>query len=96
MRTVKELFVVAYDVTSDKKRRAIAKVLDKYGHRVNASVYECLVTPAESMRMKDAIASAYNPRTDRIVFYRLCLNCFSKAEYLPKREDKASSVLFLN
>lgn len=33
-------FVVAYDITNDKRRKKLSDLLDTYGTRVNYSVYE--------------------------------------------------------
>jgi CRISPR-associated protein Cas2 len=34
-------YVVTYDISNDKRRTKLATLLDKYGIRVNYSVYEC-------------------------------------------------------
>ena len=34
------LYVVAYDIANDKRRKKVSEHLDKYGVRVNYSVYE--------------------------------------------------------
>ena len=35
------MYIVAYDVTDDKERRKVSRVLDGYGHSVQKSVYIC-------------------------------------------------------
>ncbi|MBR8835369.1 MAG: CRISPR-associated endonuclease Cas2 [Stigonema ocellatum SAG 48.90 = DSM 106950] len=38
------LYVVAYDVPCDKRRKKISDLLEGYGQRVQYSVFECLLT----------------------------------------------------
>ena len=33
--------VVSYDISDDKRRRMVAKLLEGYGYRVQYSVFEC-------------------------------------------------------
>lgn len=38
------LYVVTYDIPSDKRRQKVAKLLEGYGRRVQYSVFECLLS----------------------------------------------------
>lgn len=92
MRKHKEYYIVAYDVALAKPRRKISTVLEKYGHRVNKSVFECMVTPAEACMMKNEIARLVDKKKDSVVFYQLCMDCFTKVEYCPDIRRKAAVV----
>lgn len=83
---------MAYDIALAKPRRKVAAILEKYGHRVNKSVFECMVTPAEAYRVKREIASLVDNRTDSVAFYLICLDCFSKIEYYPSYNHQASTI----
>lgn len=37
--------VISYDISSDKRRNRIVKILEGYGYRVQYSVFECDLTP---------------------------------------------------
>lgn len=41
------IFLVAFDISSDKARRKVNKHLKAYGYRVQKSVYEVDLTPAD-------------------------------------------------
>ena len=43
MRAKKAFVVIAYDITEDKRRNRVVKVLKKYGRAINMSVYACIV-----------------------------------------------------
>jgi CRISPR-associated protein Cas2 len=40
-----QLWVIAYDSPSDKRRRKMAKLLEGYGERLQWSVFECRLQP---------------------------------------------------
>lgn len=92
MRKHKDFYVVAYDVTLVKSRTKIAAILERYGRRVNKSVFECMVTPAEAARIKNEIDKITDTKKDSVVFYPLCIDCYSKAEYFPDTRRAVSLV----
>jgi CRISPR-associated protein Cas2 len=79
----------------DKKRCKVAKLLEKYGTRVNFSVFECMFTPAQLKKTKESIAKLIDRKTDRVAFYRICVDCYSKTEYMPehKKDYKVVEVI---
>ena len=44
MKARKTLCVVAYDISDDKRRLKVVKILEKSGIRINYSVFECMLT----------------------------------------------------
>ncbi len=68
--------LVAYDVTTEtpdgeRRLRRVAKVCEGYGHRVQKSVFECIVSPADYLRLVADVAAAIDPATDSVLLYRL-------------------------
>lgn len=92
MRKHKDFYVVVYDIAVAKPRRKIAAILERYGHRVNKSVFECMVTPTEAFKMKREISNILNEKKDSVVFYPICIDCYSKAEYYPNNQNSRSVV----
>lgn len=87
------MFVIAYDITANRRRAKVVKVLKNYGgRRANFSVFECRLAPEAVVRLKREIGAIIKPRKDTVLFYDLCLNCERKRKVLGKRkteEDKA-------
>jgi CRISPR-associated protein Cas2 len=46
-RATKIFCIVAYDVEDNRQRDKIAKLLEKYGIRINLSVFECMFTDTQ-------------------------------------------------
>lgn len=44
-------YVVCYDVTEDRERQAVARLLEGYGQRAQRSVFECRLTRAARGRL---------------------------------------------
>ena len=70
------LVLVTYDVsvlTADGQRRLrkIAKTCVDYGMRVQNSVFECEVDPAQFTMMKNQLLDIYDPNEDSLRFYFL-------------------------
>lgn len=83
MKAKRILQVVAYDIENDRKRNQIAKLLEKYGIRVNRSVFECMFTAVQLKKVQESIAGKIDRKTDSVVFYRICVDCYLKTVYMP-------------
>lgn len=93
MRANKHFIVIAYDISNTRRRNKIVKLLSEYGRRVNLSVFECMLTDSQFLRLKKDIASLTIRSKDRIIYYPLCLDCYSKIEYHPDlHHEDISSV----
>jgi CRISPR-associated protein Cas2 len=70
------MLVVTYDVdTSDsagaKRLRKVAKICERYGMRVQNSVFEVLVDPAQLVMLKTDLENVVDLEQDSVRFYRL-------------------------
>ena len=86
MRARKRFVDIAYDITATKKRNRVVKKVLKYGGRINLSVFECMLTDVQLMRLQGEIAKLIDPKTDQIAYYTLCVDCFTKIVYQPERK----------
>lgn len=88
MRSKKVFYVVAYDVTDDRRRAKVVKQLERFGVRSNYSVFECLLTDVQYQRLQFSLSKIICPEEkDRVVYYPICLNCYAKIVYDPPRRD---------
>jgi len=88
----KVFIVVAYDISDDKRRNKIAKILEEYGERKNFSVFECLLTHAQLGKMKQKIQAKMKDPTDTVLYYPLCKDCMQKAEQHGGEEETRTMV----
>lgn len=81
--------IVTYDVnisspTGAKRLRKVAKSCVNYGHRVQNSVFECVVTESQFLLLKADISSIIDKENDSVRFYILGANWKKKIETLGK------------
>ena len=67
--------LVTYDiaVTTDggaKRLRKMAQVCEKYGQRIQLSVFECRLSPTRLARLLGELQDVIDPRSDSVVVYR--------------------------
>lgn len=79
--------VVSYDVsTTDPKgpRRLnrVAKACKDYGQRVQFSVFECIVDPAQWTVLKDRLVNEIDQEVDSLRFYYLGSNWRRRVEHV--------------
>lgn len=79
------MVLVTYDVNTEttqgrKRLRHVAKLCVDYGQRVQNSVFECSVTPAEFVEIKSKLLSIINTESDSIRFYLLGKNWQNRLE----------------
>lgn len=77
---MKKFIVVAYDIEKDKKRREIAKLLQKCGKRVNRSVFECFLSETELERLKEKLSRRVKRGEDVVLYYPLCRACIERID----------------
>ncbi|HFC46795.1 MAG TPA: CRISPR-associated endonuclease Cas2 [Dissulfuribacter thermophilus] len=74
-------YVVAFDISDDKKRYRCAKALKGLGTRVQKSVFECPnLSERRFLKLKTAIEKIIDHTTDTVRYYRLCGDCLDKVE----------------
>lgn len=78
---MEKFYVISYDITDDRKRYRVDKILKNVGMRVQKSVFECRLTDAEFLKVKRELEKYIDYDTDSIRYYFLCKHCISMIEY---------------
>lgn len=70
------MVLITYDVNTEtkagrKRLRKVAKRCENYGQRVQNSVFECLIDPAQLTQLKGQLTQLIDPETDSLRFYNL-------------------------
>jgi CRISPR-associated protein Cas2 len=80
------MVLVSYDVAIDdggqRRLRRVAKVCKNYGQRVQFSVFECIVDPAQWTALRHRLVKEINPATDSLRFYFLGANWKRRVEHV--------------
>lgn len=95
MRAKKLFYVIAYDIADNRRRYRVVKAIEKYGVRINYSVYECMVTPAQLEKIQQKISRLIEKQEDTVVYYPICMNCFTKIIYQPESRKPAATTIVI-
>lgn len=68
--------LVTYDVATDtpegrKRLRSVAKACEAFGQRVQLSVFECAIGPADIQRFRMRLLKIIDPQLDSLRIYTL-------------------------
>lgn len=82
----KMMVLVAYDVNTETPKgqtrlRHVAKLCENRGQRVQNSVFECLVDPAQWVELKRRLIDVIDPDKDSLRFYYLGKNWQRRVEH---------------
>jgi CRISPR-associated protein Cas2 len=81
------MVLISYDVsTTDKegqrRLRRVAKICKDHGQRVQYSVFECLVDPAQWTLLRQKLEEVIIPARDSLRFYFLGANWQKRVEHI--------------
>lgn len=81
------MVLVTYDVNTEipegrRRLRQVARECVNYGQRVQNSVFECLVDPAQFAKLKHSLSGIMDKERDSIWFYYLGANWKNRVEHL--------------
>jgi CRISPR-associated protein Cas2 len=81
------LVLVTYDVSTQnpdgqRRLRKVARICENYGQRVQNSVFECLVDPAQWAVLRNRLECAVDKDQDSLRFYFLGSNWKKRVEHV--------------
>ena len=81
------MVLVSYDVSTVDKRgqarlRRVAKACLDFGQRVQNSVFECEIDPAQWVALKDRLEGIIDPAQDSLRYYFLGSNWQRRVEHV--------------
>lgn len=89
------LYVIAYDIESDKQRTKVHKVLCAYGQWTQFSLFECHLSRLQIIELQEKLAVLVNPDTDSVRFYPLCDSCIKRVEIVGGSKPQEPQIFLL-
>ncbi|CAH1904252.1 CRISPR-associated endoribonuclease Cas2 1 [Candidatus Nitrotoga sp. HW29] len=78
------LTMICYDITDDRRRNKVARLLEGWGKRVQESVFECHITAIQQRQIFSGIAALIDAEQDKVRYYALCGKDRGKLQILGK------------
>lgn len=81
------MVLVSYDVSTEspggkRRLRRVARACTDFGQRVQFSVFECEIEPAQWTQLRTRLTSTIDPKTDSLRFYFLGANWRKRIEHV--------------
>ncbi|GGJ23398.1 CRISPR-associated endonuclease Cas2 [Paenibacillus hunanensis] len=94
------MVLITYDVQTSspegsKRLRAVSKICQNYGQRVQNSVFECLVDPMQFKQLKVQLEAVIDPTADSLRYYMLGANWKRKVEHVGAKQGYDPEGLLL-
>lgn len=74
------LYVVTYDISCDKRRKAVSDLLEGYGCRVQYSVFECVLTVQKYGELRKRLQQRIKAGEDSLRFYPISQHTLAQVE----------------
>ncbi len=68
-------YVISYDISDNRRRQQLAKLLLDYGHRVQKSVFEAELDDRRFLKLKQQIEKLIDWELDSVRYYPICSRC---------------------
>ena len=83
------LYVIAYDITDDRRRTKLHRLLCGYGAWTQFSLFECYFTDTQYLQLRNRVLKTLSVEQDSVRFYALCGHCRRQVETLgsPRPEE---------
>lgn len=85
------MIIVSYDISNDKKRRNFQKFIEKFGHRLQYSVYEMENSDRILNNVITQIENKFKKvfdESDSVLIFMLSSSCKTIKYGYPKHEDR--------
>ncbi len=84
------LYLIAYDISNDKRRTKLHKTLSGFGQWTQYSMFECYLSEKELVLLHNKLNHLLKPQEDNVRIYHICRACQQKTETIgssPPVED---------
>jgi CRISPR-associated protein Cas2 len=74
------LYIVAYDIPCNKRRKKVSDLLEGYGKRVQYSVFECMLAAKKYRELRERLRGRVNIKEDSVRFYPVSSHTLEQVE----------------
>jgi CRISPR-associated protein Cas2 len=79
---MKQFTIISYDISDDKRRSKAAKTLEDFGTRVQYSVFECRLEPAQLQQLKKRLQPYVKETQESVRIYHISADDVSRIEII--------------
>lgn len=94
MSTDRKLWLVSYDISDDRRRFAVARLLTEKLDRVQESVFEGFLSASEIDCLEKDIVNSIDLDVDKVTFFPICNWCERRLSIIGLGEKSTRSLFF--
>lgn len=72
MKATRIFCIVAYDIADNRRRSKLVKIIEKYGTRINYSVFECMFTATQFKKIQEKTRKLVKDKEDQVILSAMC------------------------
>lgn len=72
IHTPRVFVLIAYDITDDRRRARLARLLEGWGERKQDSLFECCLGLPDLRDLQECVRRIIHNQEDTVRYYRLC------------------------
>ena len=65
---MRQVYLVTYDISDDRRRDQVFKILRGFGDHLQFSVFRCEASETELIRLRGRLLDAINAKEDQVLF----------------------------
>lgn len=74
------LYLIAYDISDDRRRTKVHSLLSGFGQWTQFSIFECFLDEKELVALQSRLDELLDGGEDNVRIYHICQKCQRKAE----------------
>jgi CRISPR-associated protein Cas2 len=89
------LYIIAYDISDDRRRTKVHKLLRGYGAWTQYSLFECWLSRQQLLELEAKLAKQLDASSDSVRFYPLCRACVGRVNTVGSAKPAEPSAFLL-
>lgn len=89
------LYLIAYDLSNNKRRTKLHKALSGYGQWTQYSFFECFLTDKQLVSLRARIDQIIKVNEDNVRIYPVCASCQKKVETIGSKPPKENKLFLI-
>ncbi len=90
-----KFYLIAYDISVDKRRTKVHKTLSGYGRWTQFSLFECHLNDKQYLKLRHKLNELLDVEEDSVRFYEMCASCVAKVETVGGEKPKDPTTIII-
>ncbi|QTA81096.1 CRISPR-associated protein [Desulfonema limicola] len=79
---MKKNYLIGYDISDEKRLKKVAKIVSRFGSRIQYSFYHCFISNTQKIRMKALLQKEIKEDEDQVILLPITVNQLKEMEFM--------------